>query len=92
MTSSAHRHRSRADDTLGTGIEAGIMLLVFAGIGALLDRWTGATPWLTIGFVVLGAVGLFYRLKADYSDRMDALAAERRNASSGWSADESSAT
>jgi F0F1-type ATP synthase assembly protein I len=92
MTSSANRHRSRSDDTLGNGIEAGIVLLIFAGIGALLDRWTGASPWLTIGFVVLGAVGLFYRLKADYSNRMDALAAERRNASLGWDADERSAT
>ena len=69
---------NRSDTTLGSGIESGIVLLIFAGIGWALDAWLGTRPIFTLGLFVLGAVGLFYRYKAAYTIRMDELAAERR--------------
>jgi ATP synthase protein I len=31
------------------------MVLVFTGLGYLLDRWVGTKPWLMIGGVFVGA-------------------------------------
>jgi F0F1-type ATP synthase assembly protein I len=59
------------------------MLVIFSGLGWLVDRWLGSTPWFTIGLFVLGAVGLFYRFKAEYSIRIDELARERRDGTAG---------
>ena len=70
------------DDTLGTGIEAGIVLVVFAGCGYLLDRWLGLSPLLTIGLFAVGAIGLFYKFKADYDLQIEQLVRERRERSS----------
>ncbi len=69
---------NRADNTLGSGIESGIVLLIFAGVGWLLDSWLDTRPIFTLGLFVLGAVGLFFRYKAAYTLRMDELEAERR--------------
>lgn len=70
---------NRSDTTLGSGIESGIVLLIFAGIGWALDGWLDTKPVFTLGLFVLGAVGLFFRYKAAYTIRMDELAAERRS-------------
>lgn len=64
-------------DSLGQGMDAVITIIVFFGIGFLLDRWLGTTPWLSLVFVVLGAIGVFYRLKAAYLAKMDAEADQR---------------
>jgi F0F1-type ATP synthase assembly protein I len=61
-------------DSLGQGIDAVMTIVVFFGIGFLLDRWWSTTPWLSLVFVVLGAIGVFYRLKASYLAKMDAEA------------------
>jgi F0F1-type ATP synthase assembly protein I len=71
---------ARPDDTLGTGIESGFVLVIFAGGGFLLDRWLGTTPWLTIGLFALGAVGVFYRLRAAFDAQIEAHTAQRRGA------------
>lgn len=68
---------SRTDDTLGSGVESGLMLVVFAGVGLVIDRWLGTVPWFTIGLLFLGAVGVFYRLKSRYDVQMDAHHATR---------------
>ncbi len=81
MTSPAAPNSNRADDTFGIGIEAGVMMVLFSGLGWIIDRWLGTMPWFTIGLFVLGAVGLFYRLKAEYTIRLDDLAGERRRQS-----------
>ena len=73
---------NRSDSTLGSGIESGIVLLIFAGIGWALDAWLDTRPVFTLGLFALGAVGLFYRYKAAYTIRMDALEAERRQRTS----------
>lgn len=70
-------HR-QTDDSLGTGIEAGLALVAFAGLGFLLDRWLGVTPLLTILLFLIGAVGLFYKFRADYDLQIERLAQERR--------------
>jgi ATP synthase protein I len=40
---------------LRIGVELVGALIVGVGIGILLDRWLGTTPWLMLVFVVLGA-------------------------------------
>jgi Putative F0F1-ATPase subunit Ca2+/Mg2+ transporter len=67
-----------ADTTIGSGLESGIVLVLFVGAGYLLDSWLGTRPIFTLGLFVLGAVGLFYRFKAAYTIRMEAHDAERR--------------
>ena len=37
------------------GVELVAALMVGVGIGLLLDRWLGTTPWLLVLFFVLGA-------------------------------------
>lgn len=75
-----------ADTTFGSGIESGIVLLIFAAGGYGLDRWLDTTPILTLVLFGIGAVGLFYRFKAAYSLRMDDYEARRRAAADARSA------
>lgn len=63
-------------DSLGQGLDAAITLVLFFGAGFALDRWLGTTPWAMIVLTLLAAVGLFYRLKLAYFQKMDALDAE----------------
>jgi F0F1-type ATP synthase assembly protein I len=70
--------RVNTQDSLGQGLDAAITLVVFFGIGYVVDRWLGTTPWFMIAFTLLAAVGLFYKLKAGYENRMDELDATRR--------------
>jgi len=58
------RHRSGGQQTnstsgLGVGLriatELVAALVVSVGIGIVLDRWLGTTPWLLILFFILGA-------------------------------------
>ena len=72
------RSKMLADDTLGHGVDAALVMAVFIGAGYGLDGWLGTAPWFIIGCSMLGAVGLFVSWKARYSARMDALQ-ERRN-------------
>jgi F0F1-type ATP synthase assembly protein I len=37
--------------------QSGMEMVVPLGVGLLLDRWLGITPWLTITGAVLGFVG-----------------------------------
>ena len=70
--------RVDTQDSLGLGIEAGVIMVLFLGIGYVLDRVFSTTPVLMIVFTVLGAVGLFAKWKYRYDDRMNELEAERR--------------
>lgn len=67
-------------DALGQGMDTVITLVVFMGIGWLLDRWLGTSPWFMIGLFLLAGVGSFVILKARYTVKMEALEAERRGA------------
>jgi F0F1-type ATP synthase assembly protein I len=66
------------DDSVVQGMEAVFALVLFLGLGVLIDRWLDTTPVFTIGMMLLGAVGVFLRFKYAYIARMDRLEADRR--------------
>jgi ATP synthase protein I len=82
--------RVDTQDSLGLGIEAAVIMVLFFGIGWGVDRLFGTTPILMIVMSVLGAVGLFAKWKYRYDDRMNELEAER-TAKSATAADRSRA-
>jgi F0F1-type ATP synthase assembly protein I len=78
FTQARHSRVSGADDNLGRGMEAALMLGVFLGLGWLIDSWLGTRPVFMIGLVVFAAVGMFVRMKFTYDARMTVLEEERR--------------
>lgn len=68
------------DDNLGRGMDAALTLLVFLGLGFLLDRWLGTSPVFTITLVLFAAVGVFIRMRYVYEARMRVFEAERADA------------
>ena len=70
--------RVEPDDSVVQGMEAVLVLVLFLGLGFVVDRWLGTAPAFTIGMTLLGAVGLFLKFKHTYIARMDRLEAERR--------------
>lgn len=70
--------RVEPDDSVVQGMEAAFALVLFLGLGFAIDRWLGTEPMFTIGMMLLGAVGLFFRFKYAYIARMDRLEADRR--------------
>ena len=67
--------RVEPDDSVVQGMEAVFVLVLFLGLGVLVDRWLGAAPVFTIGMTLLGAVGLFLKFKHAYIARMERLEA-----------------
>jgi F0F1-type ATP synthase assembly protein I len=79
------RDAMRSNDSFGAavsqGFEAIMVLAIFFGGGWALDAWLGTGPWLAIGLVLLGFVGLFYSWRARYEARMAEHEAARRSSS-----------
>lgn len=71
------RQRLFDDDATLHGIDVALTVAVFFGIGFLLDRWLGTTPWFMIGFTVLAGIGFFAKYKYNYDAQMDRHQAER---------------
>jgi ATP synthase protein I len=69
--------RVDTQDSVGLGIEAAVILLMFLGIGYVLDRVFSTMPVFMIVFTFVGAIGLFAKWKYRYDERMDELEAER---------------
>ena len=69
--------RVDTQDSLGLGIEAAVIVVLFFGVGSGLDWLFGTTPIFMIVFTVLGAVGLFAKWKYRYDDRMNEHEAAR---------------
>lgn len=69
--------RVDAKDSLGQGMDAVITLVLFGAIGFGLDQWLDTLPWLTIAFVVVASVGVFYKLKLGYEAKMAEHEAQR---------------
>ena len=67
-----------SSDSLGNGIDAALVTALFLGIGFLLDRWLGTTPWCVIGLFLLGAVGTFAKFWYQYDARMNEHEAQRQ--------------
>jgi F0F1-type ATP synthase assembly protein I len=72
--------RVSTTDSLGHGMDAVIMLIIFFGVGFGLDRLFGTTPVFMIVMTLLGAVGLFATFKYRYEARMQEHEAQRRSA------------
>jgi len=74
-----------SDDALGRGMDVALTLLVFLGLGALIDNWLGLFPLFTIVLVLFAAIGTFVRMKIVYDATMErheaALIARRQSAS-----------
>jgi len=75
------QQRVNSEDSVGMGIEAAAIIALFFGLGFLLDRLLGTTPLFMIIMTVLGAIGLFAKLKYRYDDKMNEHDAQRRTAS-----------
>lgn len=57
-------------DALGRGIDLALTPVVFGGLGWLVDRWLGTSPWCTIIFATIGVVGTFVKIKLGYDREM----------------------
>ena len=53
---------SGSDDSLGRGMDFALTVLVFLGIGWLIDRWLGLFPVFTISLVLFSSIGNFLRI------------------------------
>ena len=69
--------RVNSEDSLGHGMDAVIVVVLFLAAGYGLDRLFGTMPVFMIIFTVLGCVGLFAKFKYRYEERMDEHEAER---------------
>ena len=60
--------RSLQDNAMRAGTAAGASysligaIILFGGLGYLVDRWRGTAPWFLIGGLLLGIVVGFYEL------------------------------
>ena len=70
--------RVNTEDSLGHGMDAVIMLVLFLLAGFGLDRLFGTMPLFMIVMTVIGSVGLFLKFKYRYEARMDELDEQRR--------------
>ena len=70
--------RVNTEDSLGHGMDAVIMLVLFLLAGFGLDRLFGTMPIFMIAMTVLGSVGLFLKFKYSYDARMEEHEAQRR--------------
>jgi len=68
-----------SDDSLGRGMDVALTLLVFLGLGALIDSWLGLFPVFTIALVLFAAIGTFIRMKFVYDATMERHEAELRD-------------
>jgi F0F1-type ATP synthase assembly protein I len=81
FTRARNERATGADDNLGRGMEAALILGVFLGLGWLIDTWLGTRPVFMIGLVLFAAIGTFVRMKYTYDAKMVALEEERRQLS-----------
>ncbi|MCU1394051.1 MAG: hypothetical protein JWM34_2479 [Ilumatobacteraceae bacterium] len=78
------KQRSSSDDGLGRGMEFAILVLMFLGLGYLLDRIFGTKPLFMIALVVIALIGQFASMWYSYDARMKEHEAERiRNSRKG---------
>jgi len=68
---------AQQSSSLGRGMDFALVMLVFLGIGALIDRWLGTWPAFAIGLVLFSVVGQFVKMYYEYNATMEQLEAER---------------
>jgi F0F1-type ATP synthase assembly protein I len=62
----------RGGESFSKGIEFVGILIVFLGLGWVLDRALGTTPWLMIVLTIIGVCGQFVRVWYAYDAEMRA--------------------
>jgi F0F1-type ATP synthase assembly protein I len=67
----------QSGQTLGRGMDFALVVAVFFGVGWLLDRVLGTSPWCTVALVIIGFVGQFVKMYYEYSATMERLEAAR---------------
>ncbi len=45
---------------MGLGIQAGVSVAFYLGMGLLIDNWLDTLPWFTLVGAAVGIVGMFY--------------------------------
>ena len=45
---------------MGLGIQAGVSVAFYLGMGLLIDNWLDTLPWFTLVGAGIGIVGMFY--------------------------------
>jgi ATP synthase protein I len=74
----------RAARFASVGLEMGIAVAIGAGLGHLLDRWLGTTPWLLLVFLLFGVAAGFKGLHdASRSATSDVAASKERKVDHG---------
>ncbi len=68
--STATKGRSTDNMSGGGGLEIALMIPIFLGLGWVIDRLAGTAPVFMIIMVVLGAIGVFCRLRYGYDVKM----------------------
>jgi len=69
--------RPNTQDSLGHGMDAVIVIMIFFGGGFVIDRILGTTPVFMIALTVLGCIGLFAKFRYQYEAKMDQHEADR---------------
>lgn len=67
-------------EPLGLGFDAAVVLMLFFGLGALIDWFAGTRPIFMIVMTLLGAVGVFARFWYRYDASMTAHEERRQRA------------
>ncbi len=67
---SPKNNRASTSEPLGQGFDAAVIVVMFFGVGAGLDRLVGTTPLFMIIMAVFGAIGVFIRYWYMYDARM----------------------
>lgn len=73
------------DKGISQGAELAVGILVFFGIGALIDWWLGTMPVFMIALSIFGMVGYFVRIYFTYNVAMTELEEKRSQESRGVS-------
>ena len=73
------------DKGISQGAELAVGILVFFGIGALIDWWLGTMPVFMIALSIFGMVGYFVRIYFTYNVAMTELEDKRAQESRGVS-------
>ncbi len=69
--------RTESKESLGHGMDAALVLVIFLGLGWGLDTIFGTIPLFMIIMTVFGAIGVFARFYYSYSESMDRHDANR---------------
>ena len=69
--------RNNSDDNIGRGMEFAILVVMFLGLGYVLDRIFGTKPLFMIALVVVSLIGQFASMWYSYDARMKQHEADR---------------